>query len=191
MNIESLKSSIQAEIEDCDKAVRDAAAQSHHRYKVNAELGSTIPAFGEFEAADEEGRDEIRGIVRKAYDRANDHIDYFMALANADMTKPAKADDVATVTLALNRKKISESELNALYERYGDNVQLARAIRDRGLQDGVFIGDASLEYYPDDAKKALGSIYNRYRGGSPYPAKFFADDVAMQLEHRDMFGKPF
>ena len=188
-SIESLKSSIQSDIEFCDKEVRDAAAKSHYRYKMSAELGSTIPAFGEFEAADDEGREEIRGIVNRAYDKAIGHVDYFMALANADMTQPAKADDVATVTLALNRKNISEKELNALYDRYGSNYQLARAIRERGFQDGKFIGERALEYYPDDAKQILGGLYSRYRKGSPRPASILADDTVMQLEHRDMFGK--
>ena len=57
MNDQQLQESISDTISALDNKVHDLATASQGRYRMLVEAGATMPAFGEYEPADDEGRD--------------------------------------------------------------------------------------------------------------------------------------
>lgn len=194
MNDQTLVSNITADIESLDNKVHSIAADSQRRYKLDAEPGTVMHSFGEYEAADQEGRDAIAQACRDAFAAIMEDVDRHLAAANRTMSAPASADDVATVQFTLSREGVTRDELQSLLDRYRGNYQLARGIAERAHHDGYFLDNEpeAARVYRDDASKAAARVLTRHNQYGPlWPAESFADDVLHALRHIDVFGKAY
>lgn len=194
MDDKRLVSDITADVEALDNKVREIAAASQRRYRLNAEPGTVMHSFAENEPADEEGRNAITEACRDAYHEIMGDVDRHLSAANRTMSAPATADDVATVQFALGREGISRGELQALLDRYKGNYQLASGICERAHRAGYYLDNepAPLRVFRDDADRAAAHVLTRHNQHSTIlPAADFATNVVMHLRHVDFLGREY
>lgn len=186
--------SISETVEGLDQKVQGIASASQRRYRMGIEAGQTVHEFGEYEPADDEGREAVRAACTAAYDEILEDVDRHIRMVTRDMSEPAKADDAATVALTLAREHVTEGELQALLDRYKGNYQLASAITERAHR-----GDMHLENEPEQVRIFRGDAAIRARAVTSRYARdrfmdspdSFATDVVMALRHIDMFGRRY
>lgn len=194
MNDQQLQESISDTISALDNKVHDLATASQGRYRMLVEAGATMPAFGEYEPADDEGREAIRDAAREAYEDIMEDVDAALAGARRAMSEPAKADDAATVGLALGRVSVTETELQALLDRYASNYQLAAAICERAHREGFYLdGEPEpVRIFREDASRAAARVLDRYnRAAVIVGPEDFAGDVVRALRHIDVMGRQY
>lgn len=194
MDDSKLVQAIAEDVEALDGKVRRIAADSHQRYRLNAEPGTVMRSFAETEPADADARAAIADACRDAYAEIMEDVDRHLAATNRTMSAPASADDVATVQFALSREGVTRDELQSLLDRYRGNYQLARGIAERAHHDGYFLDNEpeAVRVYRDDASKAAARVLTRHNQYGPlWPAESFADDVLHALRHIDVFGKAY
>lgn len=196
--IQTLERDIADEIQSLDNRVHNIAATSQRRYRMDAMPGTAIPDFGEFQAADDEGRAAIRDACQSAYRSVMRRVDMRIASVNSELTESARADDVATVTLTLSRENVTRGELQALLDKYRNNYQMAAAIVERAHKADMFLDGEpyALRVYREDAdSKAREVVAGRH--GSPFGGAFVgspdmaASSVVSSLHHVDMFGRAY
>lgn len=191
MDDQKLISDIASDVQDLDAKVRDIAAASQRRYRMGIPAGQTVQEFGEYEPADDEGREAVRAACTAAYDEILEDVDRHIRMVTRDMSEPAKADDAATVALTLAREHVTEGELQALLDRYKGNYQLASAITERAHRSGMYLENEpeQVRIFRDDAAIRAHAVTSRYnRGAFMDSPDSFASDVVMALRHIDMFG---
>ena len=195
MDDKQLMADITASVTDLDEQVRGIASESQRRYRMGIPAGQTVRAFGEFEPADDEARAGIRAACQAAYEGIMAKVDRHIDAINRDMTAPASADDVATVSFTLARENVTRAELQALLDRYRDNHQLAAGIIERAHRSDIYLDGepAHVRVYRDDADRAARHVFDRYDGrydgrSAVMGAGILAEDVVHALRHVDMFG---
>lgn len=189
----ALEASIASEVDAFDSKARAIAQGSQNRYRMSMEAGQTMPAFGEYDAPDELGRERMQEARAAAYDEIVGAIDRRISSVRMRRTAPANADDVATVTLACSRENIGEDELVALFERYGSNYQLGAAIVERASKAHVLIpGAAAFRVDRQEAvRRAYNVVHNRHTAGGFLDSSpdSVANYVLDGLTHRNLFGQ--
>ena len=198
MDDKLLIDSIATTVESLDSKVRALAAASQGRYKLGLNAGQSVREFGEYEAADDEGRDAIRVACRAAYEEIMSDIDRTIDAEKRVMGEPANANDVATVQLTLGRKHVTKDELQVLLDRYKGNYQLASAICDRARQDHIYLSGEPQKpraFRSDADERALRVLYRYgafgFNTGFMGSAQSFAENVVMALRHIDIFGNTY
>lgn len=194
MDDQKLISDIASDVQDLDNQVRGIAAASQRRYRMGIPAGQTVRSFGEYDVTDDEGRAEVRAACQSAYDAIVSDLDRHISAANRVMSTPASADDVATVHFTLARENVTRDELQALFDRYKGNYQLAAGITERAHQGGIYLDGEpeSVRVFREDALTAAGKVFNRYNPNqSMFSADVFADSVVSALRHIDALGRAY
>lgn len=183
---EQMTSDISAAVARCDSDVEGIALASQYAARHGLKSGSVVPSYGRFEAVGDAARASRTAAIDRCYADVCRIIDREKAKADAAMSAPASADDVATVTLALSRESIGADELRALHARYAGSYQLARKIEERAFTDRVDLPHTSVVADADDAKQAARALYRRYDDG--FAVAPIAESIAGRFHHIDAFG---
>ena len=185
--MDQLEQTFSSIIARCDADVENIAATSQVRAKSGLRSGERVPGYRRFDAVGDDAAARMRARIDVAYDEICNAIDADYARVSRTMSAPASADDVATVTLALQRDDLTADELRALHGRYGGNYQLAKAIEGRALKDGVDVPLTVITADADAAKLAARSLYSRYDDG--FLGIPLGRCIADSYRHRDVFGE--
>lgn len=194
MDDQKLVKAIAADVDALDNKVRSIASMSHQRYRLHAKPGTVMRGFGEFEAADAEGREAIAAACSEALTKIMKDVDARLSAEGRTLSESARADDAATVSLTLSRDHVSAAELQALLDRYASNHQLASAICDRADRDGIRLDGRPdpVRIYREDAATAAARVLDRYSVGALFfSPEIFAEDVVRALRHIDVMGNPY
>ena len=190
-----MKTAIEQAIRTCDIEMERTAKISQSMHKSSMKPGESVPNWGRFSIAADDtlaasrkkhAQDTCRAAIYAA-------IDAEAAKVRQTMSKPANADDVATVQFALSRDSISADELRALHERYSDNYTLRRAIEERAHRERVDVPTAAISAADVDAAKSkVNKLLRQYEpGNSPLPPEVWADSIAGAFDHVDALGRPY
>jgi hypothetical protein len=180
---------IEAAIERCDKEVESIALASQRQAKQSMKSGTYVPDYHRYQTADDFSEAKKREAIADCYAAICDAIDKEVATIGRKMSTPASADDVATVQLALARKNISPDELVALYNRYGGNYQLAKAIEERAWKDELDFPYSTPVMDAEAAKSRARAIFNEYDAGALTGARsLLAGSIVDAFNRVDAFG---
>ena len=185
MYVKGIKSDLKAINAEFQKECKSAVDRAHHISLSRLQPGQTAPAPGfltpEIEA-------ELRASVAKLSDRAQGILEDALKEVRAAKAEAPSTEAVNSVTMLRGNKHVSEEDIIALADVYGDNYLTHKALHNIALEHGYHILSTHLA---DTLEKGLSTLSDIYRRDlTAYEAQAMANSAwrkAAMDDNVDMF----
>lgn len=186
-------------LSDLDSNIFTLADKSQRAARADLQAGDRVPSYGSRSIVTEECAAEARRLESAARDDIRAVFDGLDRRADAHVTEPATADELANVAFVLDRGDVTDAELAALYDRYRNKWAIARVLRKEAAKRRISIGepeaaDAYLENRAEARRYAEQATFTRWHSLpsdiSVAPARISASDLLDIMTGTDMFGMP-
>ena len=175
------------------------AAQSQDAERLTIPAGDRIPPRHERAIVCEPYQSLATKAVEAARKDIMRRIDSLEAKAGGDVSRTATADEIASVTFALERGDLTDAELLALYDQYREKWVIARVLRNEAAKRDISLSASPtenfLQHIGEIRARATSSVDHRWDAGNVAEsyvlgAGSMGTDLLNAMRGVDIFGKP-